>query len=265
MIELTRMTQRQRLRISSSKLGFSLVELMVAIAIGVTLIISLSAALITQQNDQIRMKQAFEANEIETEIRLLLNDPIACQNTVGAGLPINLDIQQIINADMTQAIAPPKDYSNLVTLTGFETTVLYSPPIGSIGKTQIELKLLIAPTNLKILGAPTSGDQVLSPRTIEIYVDTNEAGNMTGCSTVEATEYGCVRIQRSTFGTVRTVSCITDPLGGPEYRLLSCAMHDGQPSKNSWRRTTPNNVSNSCLCSDALSSFLSCVAICCRY
>jgi hypothetical protein len=255
-LELSGMTQRQRLGISSSKLGFSLVELIVAIAIGVTLIISLSSALITQQRDEKELRQAFEVNEIETEVMKILSDPSTCLATLGTVPPASVTLSGgLVAADGTVLLMPPRTYANLITLTGMSIAPLLAPATAA-GRWQFQITLTFA---------PFTGNTLIRDRQVEIFAETDEMGVIRSCGGSAPSDYSCRTTSRSSPGRSVTVTC--DTLG-TDYRVVSCGMADDVPDKNSWRRTQsrPPGTPNGCYCYDNNSSgSIACIALCCRY
>jgi hypothetical protein len=165
--------------------GFSLVELTITAAIGMTLMIALSAAIVTQQRDQMAMKQNLEANELENDVRLFLSNPNNCLLSLGGNVPPPPDgtlLSQLVYPGSPTAVAlsTGQNVSGAIIVTGMRVDRLMTPKDASgnptlDGRWQLQLSI-----SLK----PVAGDQFLKDRTVEVYVTTDKTGVMTTCGAV---------------------------------------------------------------------------------
>jgi hypothetical protein len=259
LIEFRSMISRLVRSSSSYQSGFSVVELVVAVGIGLTLLISLSSALITQQSDVQQLKQAVEANQLENDIRLVMGSETNCWqtlNTFGSKPPQTIGYEQQLNRiyydNGNVAVQVGSIISSMIEVTGITLKTVAKPAAATSGRWLLEVAIYIK---------PIAGNASLQPRIIPVSVEVDRVtGDMVGCS-VRVTEppaYNCRTVRASASGTSATVTCPA------QYRVVSCGMADSQSSKNNWRRVRPIPDQRRCFCYDANSSSISCYAVCCR-
>jgi prepilin-type N-terminal cleavage/methylation domain-containing protein len=261
--------QSQRVRRHDS--GFSMTELLVTVAIGLTLMMSLTSAIILQKDQELQLRRALEATAVENEVRLLLNNNDNCLNNlgiIGSALgfapPANgTPLTQLVRFDPSSGttstvIAVGQTFSNLVTVTAMQLDRVIVPSTPD-GRWQLGLTLTIQPS---AGGTPLTSAPAIIPRTIDVFVNTDKTGLINDCKATPTATYQCT----SVMGASGAVDSFADCDTASGYRLMSCGILDNDPLKNGTRITQPFPDIGRCYCHDDDPNLgIQCEALCCRY